>query len=446
MTLNILLLCNKPNEGCDANTIVDHIEAIENYSSHKIWLYSNMGTLSHKLDLNQFDVIIIHYSLCLLNDYYLSKKSKKSLRAYQGLKVVFVQDEYRQIDKMISELAFLDIDVLFTCFPNEEIERIYPTAKLPKVSKYNNLTGYIPKRLTQITKQPKIADRPLHVGYRGRKVPFWLGELAYEKWSIVENWQQLAFREDLKTDISYNEKDRIYGQKWVEFLSSCKTTLGVESGASVMDFTGQLEKAIELHQLIHPNDPFSMVQKKYLSEHEGKYKLNQISPRCFEAIALKTVLVLYEGEYSGVLIPDRHYIVLKKDFSNIDDVLARIRDDEFLQIMADTAFAEVALNSKYSYETFMKYVDGVISAEFSERAKTIVETPYETKNFQHDIKFIPLRSKLYKKGLARYQRLPLPIRMVVKGVCRPNSVMRQIVRLFFSTLRPFPQKHHRKHQ
>ena len=38
MKLNILLLCNRPEAGQDANTIVDHIDAFENYSGHNVYL------------------------------------------------------------------------------------------------------------------------------------------------------------------------------------------------------------------------------------------------------------------------------------------------------------------------------------------------------------------------------------------------------------------------
>ena len=437
MKLNILLLCNKPKVGKDANTIVDHIEAFECYSGHRIWLYSNLGDLPDKLQLNKFDVIIIHYSLCLLYRSYISKKSKRKLRNYSGLKVVFIQDEYRQINKMIDELAFLKIDTLFTCFPEHEMHRVYEETKLPGVSKYSNLTGYIPQRLTDINNiPPPMNTRPLHVGYRGRQLPFWYGALAYEKWNIVEKWMQYAHRDDLRIDVSFNERDRLYGEEWINFLSSCKTTLGVESGASVMDFTGELEKIIDMYQLMHPNETFHSVQKKYLSEHENKYKLNQISPRCFEAIALKTVLVLYEGEYSNILIPGRHYIALRKDFSNIEDVLSCIRDDDFLQNMADVAYQEIALNPQYSYQTFIERVDGILSSEFTARAKKSVIDPYEKSLFQHDINHVSLKNKLYKIGLIKYQKFPQGLRRVVKGCVRPELVVRYLARRFFSLLHP----------
>ncbi len=434
--LNILLLCNKPNVGNDANTIVDHIEAFESYSSHNVLLCSNLGDLSVKLNLDRFDVVIIHYSLCLLNNYYISKDSKRRLRNYKGLKVVFIQDEYRRIDQMISELSYLDIDVLFTCFPEQEMKLIYPESKLPKVALYNNLTGYVPERLLHFNDQQLMSSRSTHIAYRGRKLPYWYGELAYEKWNIVDQWLEHTSGTSLKADVSYNEKDRIYGDNWVKFLSSCKTTLGVESGASVMDFSGDLEREIDLHQLTHPNDSFHTVQQKYLLEFEGKYKLNQISPRCFEAIALKTVLVLYEGEYSGILVPGRHYIMLNKDFGNIKAVITQLQDDEFLQNMADVTFQEIALNPEYSYQHFVEHVSKIINFEFVDRGIIKTTTEYNDDEFQRDIKYLSLKSKFYKHRLALYQKLPVSVRLLVRGVVRPKSAVKYMFRLLFSVLRP----------
>lgn len=441
--LNILLLCNKPNVGADANTIVDHIESIEKYSKNNVYLYSNLGDFSKKLDLNRFDVIIIHYSLCLLNNYYISKESKNNLRNFSGLKVVFIQDEYRQIDKMIQELNYLKIDILFTCFPKQEINKIYPENKLPGVSKYPNLTGYIHERLTKISNQTLIKNRQIHVGYRGRKLPFWYGELGYEKWNIVEKWLDHTSNSKLISDISYNENDRIYGEKWIEFLSSCKTTLGVESGASVMDFTGELEKQIDLYQMTHPNDSFHKVQQKYLLPYENKHKLNQISPRCFEAIALKTVLVLYEGEYSGILIPNRHYIVLKKDFSNIQEVIKSIKNDDFLQAMADLTYQEIALNPKYSYKFFIENIDKIIGDEFKIRSKDKVISPYKLQDFQRDIRYKSLKSKFYGTGQKIYIKLPIKFRLIVKGVLRPKLTIKYCIKSFYRFTTNMQKKNNR---
>lgn len=194
MKLNILFLCNKPKSATDANTIIDHISAFEDYSQHHVFTYSNVGDISPRIQLEQFDAIMIHYSISLVNDYYISPQSKALLRDFTGLKIMFIQDEYRQINKIVSEIDYLKIDVLFTCFPPEEMSKIYCPSKLPFLSLYSNLTGYIPERLLDFppARIPLTAQREIDVGYRSRKVPYWLGQLGYEKWHIVEQWQQLA--------------------------------------------------------------------------------------------------------------------------------------------------------------------------------------------------------------------------------------------------------------
>lgn len=417
--LNLLLLCNKPAKYVDANTIIDHIEAFERYSEHTIWTLSMTGDFSKALDLQRFDGIIIHYSLSILGENYLSQRTKQLLRDYTGLKIIFVQDEYRKIDLMISQLHYLGIHILFTCFPEPEIDRIYSPESLPGVAKYNNLTGYIPEWMLQLTHVPRIAQRPLHIGYRGRQLPFWYGELGFEKSNIVDQWQTKVDPKLYNYDVSYRERDRFYGKKWINFLTQCKASLGVESGASVMDFTGALEKEIDLYQLAHPNASFHEVQQRFLLPYEKQYQLNQISPRCFEAIALKTALVLYEGDYSGILSPEQHYIVLKKDFSNIDEVLAKLSDNAYLQALVERAFNDIALNPNYSYQGFIKQVDQRINEQFAVQQRQVIAKAYTLEDFNKVSKMLPLKAKMYNFGLRTYQRLPYRMRLIAKLMLKP---------------------------
>ena len=179
----------------------------------------------------------------------------------------------------------------------------------------------------------------------------------------------------LRLDISYEEADRIYGTAWLKFLKTCKCTLGVESGASVFDFTGDIQRAVDEYVARRPDAGFEEVQQAILAPHEGLISLNQISPRCFEAAALRTAMILFEGHYSGVLEPWRHYIPLKKDFSNIAEVVAAVRDDALLQVMVDRTYREVALNPRYSYAAFIDQFDNVIAAEIRARATVIARGP-----------------------------------------------------------------------
>ena len=227
----------------------------------------------------------------------------------------------------------------------------------------------------------KIEDREIDVGYRARKVPLWLGRLGVEKWEIADKFLAATQKERIVCDLSYDEERRIYGEDWVRFLTNCKTTLGVESGASVFDFTGTFQKKTDAYLKIHPNAAYEEVEKLFFPGEDGKVYLNQISPRCFEAACLKTVMILYEGDYSGVLKPWRHYIPLKKDFSNISEVVSIIKDRKKLQEIADRAYEEIALNSKFTYKEFIKKVDEHISTEFEARKFNLSKVHYGVSQF-----------------------------------------------------------------
>ena len=86
-----------------------------------------------------------------------------------------------------------------------------------------------------------------------------------------------------------------------------------------------------------------------------------ITPRSFEAIAMKTVQVMYPGEYSGILEPWKHYIPINRDFSNLNEVIKALKNDEFLQKMADHAYTEIIESQNYSEEKLGRGIDSIIS-------------------------------------------------------------------------------------
>jgi hypothetical protein len=82
--------------------------------------------------------------------------------------------------------------------------------------------------------------------------------------------------------------------------------------------------------------------------------------RIFEAIALRTALILFEGTYSGVVVPNLHYIPLKKDLSNFDEVLKQLADDEYLERLTQRAWDDIVGSGRYSYRAFIEMVDATI--------------------------------------------------------------------------------------
>lgn len=359
--LDVLMLCG-PFQNMAA-TVEDHIRAIERCSRNRCFMFPLMGDFLVDLDLSRFDVVIVHYTIVACHDLFLSPRSRERIRQFNGLKAMFIQDEYRFVDATVATMQHLGIDVLFTCVPESEVEKVYSRHKLPRTRKVHVLTGYVPEHLLKQPVAPPAA-RKIDVGYRGRALPAWLGELGQEKWRIGDRFSRDAAAYGLQCDIAWREEDRLYGAAWIKFLTSCKAMLGVESGASVFDFTGEIQRRVEEHRRRDPEVTFEELRARYFKDLEGRIKLNQISPRSFECAALRTVMILYEGEYSGILKPWRHYIPLKKNHSNMAEVVAALRDEKLCEGIADNAYWEVANNEAYSFRAFVREVDRALEEAF----------------------------------------------------------------------------------
>jgi hypothetical protein len=351
----LLLLCDfRPHE---AATVLDHVDAIRRWSRNDVFVLPIFGDLPDELNLDAFDGLAIHYNLVMANRAYLSPLARWRVSRFRGVKAAFIQDEYRFVNQTTSAMRTLGIQVLFTCVPEDQVDLVYPDEALPEVRrKVTVLTGYVPSRLLSLPVLP-YDERPVDIAYRARRLPPWLGLLGQEKATIGDRFGADAPGYGLATDISSNEEDRLYGSAWTDFLGRSKAMLGVESGASIFDFDGSIERNVREAMATQPDISFEELHRRFLAEFDGRIRLNQISPRCFEAAALGTLMVLYPGDYSGVLEPWRHYVPLEKDHSNMDAVVGAIRDRETWERITTQARQEVALNPRNSFQAMVAAVD-----------------------------------------------------------------------------------------
>ena len=86
----------------------------------------------------------------------------------------------------------------------------------------------------------------------------------------------------------------------------------------------------------------------------------QVSPRHFEATACGAAQILYEGEYSGIFKPHRHFMPLKRDLSNMAEVLDFARDDRRIKEFADCAYEEIIVDPANHYEHYVKTFDDAV--------------------------------------------------------------------------------------
>lgn len=355
--LSILLLAD--NDKSHAGNVLDHIESFGRYSRHDVFVFNpRLPGGAGLLELDEFDVIVIHYSLVVTMDEYLPAALAEAIARFEGLKIQFIQDEYRWIDAITTRVRELGIHLLFTLAPPQEVARLYgPLLKDTMV--VTTLAGFVPNGLVGRSVSA-VRDRALDVGYRGRAVPYWLGRLGHEKVAIAQAFLAHPATADLRCDISWTESDRLYGESWISFIASCRATLGTESGASIGDFDGVVEACVRRYVSEHPAATFEEVASAVLAPYEGNLVINVISPRIFEAAALRTALVLFPGEYSGIVRPWEHYIPLEKDLSNIEDVLRCLRDDDVLDALTERAYADLVASGRYSLRAFVQGFDELV--------------------------------------------------------------------------------------
>ena len=383
-------------------TIQEHLSSFKKYSKNKIfYLPATSGDGWHlgskyyvgtdtceDLEVNResiwrldfFDAIIIHYSVRISLDGYFAPTLVQKVKNSPAKKILFIQDEYEGTNNARRYIEDLGISSIFTCVPEKDWQTVYPH---PGLTFKRTLTGYVPEERNMEQYGLPTSQRKTLIGYRGRKLPHHYGILGWEKYYIGERVKSEAVERGLDVNISNDPSDRIYGS-WYEFMGSCRATLGTESGANIFDFEGNLKKLADRLA----DKPFNKVYDKYFKAHDNAIKMNQISPKFFEAIRLRTALICFPGYYSDILHPHKHYIPLERDFSNINEVFEKIQDDNYIKNLTDRAYEEIIGGGKYSYASFISDFDDWIDEHLPESQYEVITTPIAVRT---NGKILPIR-------------------------------------------------------
>jgi hypothetical protein len=251
------------------------------------------------------------------------------------------------------------IHCVFSVAPPAEWPKIYRQVDFSRVHFYPTLTGYVDER---ILAKPAITASPvkdIDIGYRTAGKPyFWFGRHGYLKQQIADAVLARAPRHGLSLDISTSGADTIHGDAWYAFLARCKYTIGVESGTSIVDHDGAIHRRTMEFARQRPDATFAEAEAACFPGRDGEIKLFALGPRHLEACVTRTCQILTEGEYNGVLRPWQHYIPVRKDFSNLDEVLDLVKKDTLRQEITERAYQDIVASGRYSYGSF---VDDVVN-------------------------------------------------------------------------------------
>jgi hypothetical protein len=315
----------------------DVIESVRAFRRHSAWpcwqLNTALGAPSGLVRL-RFAAVVLHYTLF----YAELEPLRPAFRAYLASLpptvhlTAWFQDEQAYLG---DRLAFCDehgVSAVYTMLEAPYARQVYGSvAGVRHVE--TALPGYVSEALVAAGRRharPDVARR-IDIGYRGRRPPPSWGAEAREKYDIAVELSRRLARSGLRLDIETDEGRRLYGEDWYRFIGDCRGTLGTESGAV----------------LLHAGRPVPY---------------RTLSPRHLEAAALRSCQILFEGRYSGHLVADRHYLPLRKDYANLEEVVARFRDPEVRSRLTAAAHADLIASGSLSYRDFVAGHDRLLAA------------------------------------------------------------------------------------
>jgi hypothetical protein len=342
----------------------DHLWAFKRYSVGARCFYLNVtfGGYPTYLKNVSFDLIIFDWSFVggrversRFND---TISRIEELRFNNAIKICMPQDEFTSMDLLCNFINQFGITHIFTVAPESEWSKIYRTVNRDKVRFIPVLTGYLDEEVVikWSSKTRGEIDRPLDIGYRTVSTAIW-GQFNLLKATIAVVFQKEAMVRGLVTDIKVGAEYFKMGDEWLQFLSMSRFTLGIEGGSRILDWDGSILAAVTDHLKRKPDTTFKNLALTCVpAEREGEINVVAISPRNLEACLTRTVQILVEGEFNGILKPNVHYIPLKADFSNIEEIFERMKDESARSRMAEIAYQDIVASGQYTYRSMVEKV------------------------------------------------------------------------------------------
>jgi hypothetical protein len=264
------------------------------------------------------------------------------LRNRKGKLLIFVGNEYCVMPEKIRFIKDVEADFVASQLPSEAALWLYSDCAKTRVL---TIPHALNLRVYQCYRENSL--RKTDIGFIGDKYTYGIGDV--ERTRVAEYFSQNGFQSDLVRDIRMGRKLRLTRKLYVDFLNSIRCTIGAESGTYYLEKTDSTQKKVEAFLSLYPKATFEAVFERFFKGYPDPVNGKAVSSRHFESIGTKTCQVLLEGYYNGILKPDVHYVCLKKDYSNIQDVIERIKDRGYVQKLVDSTYEYAAEGHTYSH-------------------------------------------------------------------------------------------------
>ncbi len=336
-TLNILVLHRLGNPKLVPIFLRQHVFLLKtNFPDHNYVYHDTALPLPGYVRDFEFDAIILDVTLLCIRwlppaDFAAVKEEYSFVARSNAVKIAIPQDEYDCNELLDEWMCEWRVDRVFSVI-SSHWDVLYPGYH--KVGSIElGYTGYVDETL--ISRKPKpFASRTIDIGYRAGKLLPYFGRIGQTKWTIGRDVDAHGKNSGVKTDIVIGPRGTLYGEAWLSFINDSKLTLGANSGSSLLDPRGDIQRNVRAWLKQRPHASFEEVEEQCFKGLDLQYSFTAISPRVLEAALLSSCQILVDGEYSGIVKPWEHYIPIRPDASNFSEVFDAMRDLPLVERLA----------------------------------------------------------------------------------------------------------------
>lgn len=352
--MNILILHALGDPKQAPRFLKEHVYCLQNNDRKSNYLYHDVALpLPRYVTDIEFDAIILDVSFLAMRwasaqQFKQIKSDYAFIKSSNAVKLAFPQDEYDCNELLDEWMCDWNVDVVVSVISSHH-DHLYPTFSRLKRIEFG-FTGYLDENLLRHCITP-FEERSIDIGYRARKLPPYFGRVGETKWTIGRDVQIAATQAGLRTDIVLGDGGTLFGEDWLNFINDCKFTLGANSGSSLLDPRGEIQRAVRRLLAERPHATFSEIEQACFPGKDGHQQYTAISPRVLEAAVLESCQILVVGDYSGILTPWEHYIPIKPDASDFHEVMEAIRDKQQVSRITKNCKSAILDRQDLRYET-----------------------------------------------------------------------------------------------
>lgn len=289
-------------------------------------------------NIRNYDLIIVSHAAAGDNMTLLNH-TKHWLRRRRGKLVTFIGNEYDLLDDKIAFIKAAGADYICSQLPHQASSYLYRECDGSEIVDMPHALN--PKSYSPIAGIRRDVD----IGFIGDIYKPFIGDR--ERTDLIEWFEAQGATYGLSCDI---RRQRLMRDDWILFLNQCHGIIGAESGTYYLNDRGRLlEKARVYNLFDNPEASFTDVFDRFFKDQPREVSGKCISSRHFEPIGTKTCQLLLEGNYNGILEPDRHYIAIKRDLSNLPDAIARFKDEIRSRHMVEETYDYVMSCHTYAH-------------------------------------------------------------------------------------------------